>query len=143
MLASGYRPLGLGLGIGMGTVGALLKREREARGLTQKELGEKSGISETYISRIERGMVGMPHRPTLEKLAGPLGIEVSAFYLAGEPVPSGEREPDALDLVVARVRGDAAAMADIRHAGPAIDGNAINIAADLLKVYLRGLRGQG
>jgi HTH-type transcriptional regulator / antitoxin HipB len=127
----------------MGTVGALLKREREARGLTQKELGEKSGISETYISRIERGMVGMPHRPTLERLAGPLGIEVSAFYLAGEPVRSVEREGDALDLVVARVRGDAAAMADIRQAGPAINANAINIAADLLKVYLRGLRGPG
>lgn len=120
-------------------VGRIVYLHRKRQGMTQRELGEKVGVDSSYISRIERGLVDTPQRPLLERLAAALGIRASEFYLSElERHPPGA---DALDLIVARLRGDASAMADIRDAGPAINENTVAIAADLLKVYLRGLRG--
>ena len=39
--------------------GELEKKAREYRGLSQKELGDKAGVSNTHISRWERGCVGI------------------------------------------------------------------------------------
>ncbi len=36
-----------------------MKRIREDRGYTQKELGKKAGLSESYISDVERSMVNI------------------------------------------------------------------------------------
>lgn len=50
-----------------------LRREQE---LTQKELSKISGIPQSEISRIERG-VGNPTRATLETLGGALDARLS------------------------------------------------------------------
>ncbi len=54
--------------------GALLRRWRQQRELTQEDLGKKAGVSESYISKLERG-----DRPPAEKivnaLAGCLKLE--------------------------------------------------------------------
>jgi transcriptional regulator with XRE-family HTH domain len=54
---------------------ARLKALREQRRLTQEQLAEKSGVSRTYLARLETGH----HDPTvsmLEKLAKALGVKV-------------------------------------------------------------------
>lgn len=64
-------------------VGELVKRRRLALRLTQTELGKRAGgLTQDYISKLERGTIGMPQRGTLEALAGPLGLEVEDFFRA-------------------------------------------------------------
>lgn len=57
-------------------VGTLVENERNAQGLTQEELSEKSGISQSQISRIER-LECIPSFHTLYKLADALGKKLA------------------------------------------------------------------
>lgn len=56
-------------------VGGKIKKLREERGWTQIELSEKSGLPQSHICRIEKG-VHSPTRMTLEKLASAFEIDV-------------------------------------------------------------------
>ena len=49
---------------------------RQERGITQKELGELSGIKQSAIARLERGSVN-PTIETLQKLLTPLGKKLA------------------------------------------------------------------
>ena len=55
--------------------GAKLKRLRDERALTLRDLSELSGVDYTAISEIERGQ-RKPHQSTVRKLATALGIQV-------------------------------------------------------------------
>ena len=57
------------------TLAADLLALRKARGLTQKQLAEESGVQQADISKIERGLVN-PTIGTVEKLAQPLCAQV-------------------------------------------------------------------
>jgi transcriptional regulator with XRE-family HTH domain len=60
-----------------------LKELRAKRGLTQAQLAKLSGVSHSYLSRIEIGM----HQPTLEvieKLAAALKVKPSALLEYGK-----------------------------------------------------------
>jgi len=66
----------------MDHVGGRIRHFREAAGLTQEELAEKSGLPQSHISRLETGR----HSPswlTLEKIAKPLGINPSELASSG------------------------------------------------------------
>jgi transcriptional regulator with XRE-family HTH domain len=52
--------------------------ERQAAGLTQAQLAEKSGLPQSHISRLESGKHS-PSRATIEKIAAALGKPLSAF----------------------------------------------------------------
>ncbi len=54
-------------------VGHNLRRVRKAKGLTQVQLAEASGLDLRYIGSIERG-VGNPTVAALGKLAGAVGV---------------------------------------------------------------------
>lgn len=56
-------------------LGAMLAEARKARHLTQPALSEVTGIQQSEISRIERG-VGNPTAATLTRLASALGHKV-------------------------------------------------------------------
>jgi transcriptional regulator with XRE-family HTH domain len=56
--------------------GAIVRRLREARGLTQEQLAERSGVSGTYIGFIERGD-NVPTLTIVLDLAAGLGISAS------------------------------------------------------------------
>lgn len=58
------------------TIGDRLKEWRDKRGITQKILSEKSGISQGMIYKIERG-IASPSIPTAERIAEALNIPVS------------------------------------------------------------------
>ncbi len=55
--------------------GAYLRRRREAAGLTQEELAQRSGVALRTISDIERRVTRYPQRETLKDLAEALGLE--------------------------------------------------------------------
>ncbi|MCL5982302.1 MAG: helix-turn-helix domain-containing protein [Firmicutes bacterium] len=57
---------------------------RKRRNLSQKELAGLSGVSPSYLSRIERGDRNPPHPSVLKKLALPLSVsEYEILALAG------------------------------------------------------------
>ncbi len=65
------------------TFGKQIKVLRAERGLTQAQLAERSGISEEWVRRIERGD-GSPSLDTIEVLAQSLGVAVAALF-GGHP----------------------------------------------------------
>ena len=68
-------------------LGARLRALRDARGLTQEQLGEKAGISWHFLSSIERGRKGAT-TDTLAKLASLLDVTLSELFLGvDKPLP--------------------------------------------------------
>lgn len=55
------------------TVGERIREYRKKSGLTQKELGEKLGVSNVHIGQYERGLRN-PRLPQLKKIADALNI---------------------------------------------------------------------
>lgn len=57
------------------SLNSLLKEQRKEKGFTMKELANKSGISESYISKIENNSVSLPKKERLLSLAYSLDPE--------------------------------------------------------------------
>ena len=78
------------------SIGAKIRELRKARGLTQKELGEKAGIAEPTIRRYELGKLN-PKFGTVKKIADalnirPLDLYPDKFFLADyEPANEAEK----------------------------------------------------
>lgn len=62
------------------TTGELIRKCRKAAGMTQKELGARSGIAEPTIRKYESNRLN-PKIETIQKIANALGVEVD--YLTG------------------------------------------------------------
>lgn len=65
-------------------VGGNLRRLREERNLTIRELAKKSGLAANTLSLIENGK-SSPSVSTLEQLAMALNVTVTAFFETGAP----------------------------------------------------------
>lgn len=68
--------------------GEFLKSTRKNKKMTIRQLELYSGVSNAYISQLERGIKGIPSPDILQKLAKPLGLEYeelmsSAGYIEG------------------------------------------------------------
>ena len=57
--------------------GEKLRRVRDKRLLSQRELAEKAGLSPTTILKLETGKVDDPHPRTIRKLARALEVDPS------------------------------------------------------------------
>lgn len=55
-------------------VGALIKKARTERGLTQEELAEKVGVKKSAVAKWENGRVSEIKRSNLKNLAEALGL---------------------------------------------------------------------
>lgn len=83
--------------------GAYLKEVRERNGLSVNELSSYSEVSNAQISRIERGIRGVPKPETILKLAKALKVPYEemmkkAGYLPNENVPSWASSKDKRDF---------------------------------------------
>lgn len=88
---------------------------RRRRQLTQKKLAALSGVSPSYLSRVERGQRQVPHPSLLSKLAAPLQVsEYELLFMAGyisgdfaedKPVPGHWQELVADPFLDEAVRG--------------------------------------
>ena len=56
-------------------LGLNIKRERTAKGWSQEEFADQSGLHRTYVSGMERG-VRNPTATVLEKVAKALGVSL-------------------------------------------------------------------
>src|SRR5438128_8629991 len=62
---------------GIGSFGAILRRFRGARGLTQEQLAERAGLHTQEISKLERSVCRAPRSTTVEFLAEALKLDAS------------------------------------------------------------------
>lgn len=70
--------------------GANIKKLRKQRGFTQGQLAERSGLSERYVSEVERG-VANPRLMSLKDLANGLDVSVpDLFIFENSPMTAGE-----------------------------------------------------
>ena len=63
----------------LATLGLNVRRQREAKALTQEKLAEKAGLDPTYISGIERGLRN-PGIVNVARLAKALGLTTAALW---------------------------------------------------------------
>jgi transcriptional regulator with XRE-family HTH domain len=61
-------------------IGQRIRQLREMRGMTQTQLRAYSGVSRSYLCRIESGQM-TPSLGTLEKISEPLGIGLNRFFV--------------------------------------------------------------
>ena len=79
-------------------IGRVIRRERQDRQLTIKELGDKAGLSEIYVGEIERGQK-YPSSKVLENLAGALDLDMADLLeLMAEEIRY-ERQPEAVNAI--------------------------------------------
>jgi XRE family transcriptional regulator, master regulator for biofilm formation len=57
--------------------GAVLKKLREDKGLTQVQLAKKTGVTQEYIAMIESGVRKNPTIDVLKRLAKSLDVKVA------------------------------------------------------------------
>lgn len=63
-------------GVGPSPVGVALAAARKRRGLTLRQLADRSGVSNPVISQIETGHTRSPRWDTIDKLAKALDMEI-------------------------------------------------------------------
>ena len=79
-------------------MGRVIRRERQERRLTIKELGDKAGLSEIYVGEIERGQK-YPSSKVLESIAGALDLDLADLLeLMAEEIRL-ERQPEAVQTI--------------------------------------------
>ncbi len=80
-------------------IGRVIRRERQDRQLTIKELGDKAGLSEIYVGEIERGQK-YPSSKVLESLAGALELDMADLLeLMAEEIRF-ERQPEIVNNTI-------------------------------------------
>ncbi len=73
-------------------VSGALRRFRQMRGMSQRELAERAGSTQYTVSEIELGHRD-PHPSTLRKLASALGVEVADFFKEASSPKAASRSP--------------------------------------------------
>jgi transcriptional regulator with XRE-family HTH domain len=66
-------------------LGLRIRALRERRGLSLRVVAERAGVSESFVSQIERG-VASPSVASLRALAEALGESIASFFDGSEPV---------------------------------------------------------
>jgi two-component system, response regulator len=77
-------------------LGAAIKAERSALGISQEELAYRANLHRTYISDVERGARN-PSIESIEKLAGALEISVSMLF---EQARSGSQAKQLVEILL-------------------------------------------
>lgn len=77
---------------GLGDVGSFIREQRERSALSIRKLADMTGISNPYLSQIERGL-RTPSADILRSIAGALHIRTETLYeqaglLDADPTPS-------------------------------------------------------
>lgn len=80
------------------TIGEKLKALREARGWTQKELGEKLGMKAQNLSRYEKNKT-IPRESTLKIFAEVFQLPLSEFVAIASPLDVPNLDPELAEYV--------------------------------------------
>jgi transcriptional regulator with XRE-family HTH domain len=75
----------------MDTLGKLLKQYREINKLTLRQVEEKTGISNAYLSQLENDKIAHPSANTLYKLSQTYDVEFETLLSAGGVIEKKEQ----------------------------------------------------
>jgi transcriptional regulator with XRE-family HTH domain len=74
-------------------LGEIIRQQRELAEMSMRQFAQIAGISNPYLSQIERGLRA-PSQQVLDGIASALKMSSDALYeQAGMPVPGDEEEP--------------------------------------------------
>ncbi|MFA6448910.1 MAG: helix-turn-helix transcriptional regulator [bacterium] len=59
--------------------GRFISTHRKLLDMTQHQLADRAGMDNTYISRLEKGLIAKPRPETLDKIANALNIDVKVL----------------------------------------------------------------
>ena len=82
----------LNVGLTVTTLGSYLREQRDAAGMSLRQLAEQAGVSNPYLSQIERGL-RKPSAEVLQQLAKALRISAEQVY-----VQAGILSPDDVEI---------------------------------------------
>lgn len=86
--------------------GMVLKRVREELGISMRTLGQKIGVSDSYISQIENGRANAPSGETLEKLLAALNLKKKYFDELCREFETEQTDEDYLVWAIKKLNGD-------------------------------------
>jgi transcriptional regulator with XRE-family HTH domain len=75
------------------SLGEIIRQQRELAELSMRQFAELAGISNPYLSQIERGLRA-PSEQVLEAIAKTLKVSADALYEQAGVTPPGERPAD-------------------------------------------------
>ena len=81
--------------IDVGDIGGFIRTQRDAASMSLRQLAQASGVSNPYLSQIERGL-RRPSAEMLARIAGALRISAETLY-----VQAGILDPSEGDITVA------------------------------------------
>ena len=93
-------------------LGEFIRRQRELQELSMRQLADLSGISNPYLSQIERGL-REPSEKVVEAIAENLQLSADALYEHGREAEDAEEDDEP---VVAAIRADPRLTARERQA---------------------------
>lgn len=83
------------------SLGEIIRQQRELAEMSMRQFADLAGISNPYLSQIERGLRA-PSEHVLEGIAGALKVSADALYRqAGMPPPGEEPEDSAVLTAIA------------------------------------------
>jgi transcriptional regulator with XRE-family HTH domain len=97
-------------------IGEIIRQQRELAELSMRQFAELAGISNPYLSQIERGLRA-PSQNVLEGIAGALKMSADALYQQAGVTPPGDEADSApvLDAIAADPRLTARQRAALRE----------------------------
>jgi transcriptional regulator with XRE-family HTH domain len=96
-------------------LGEFIRRQRELQELSMRQLADLVGISNPYLSQIERGLRD-PSEKVLDAIAQNLELSAEALYEHGGRRPDGDADEVDESPVVAAIRADPKLTARQRQA---------------------------
>jgi transcriptional regulator with XRE-family HTH domain len=97
------------------SLGEIIRQQRELAELSMRQFAELAGISNPYLSQIERGLRA-PSEQVVSAIARGLKLSVDALYeRAGVPPPGTDEDSAVLDAITADPRLTARQRAALRE----------------------------
>lgn len=87
---------------GPDNLGDFIRRQRELHELSMRQMAEMAGISNPYLSQIERGL-REPSERVMDAIARTLELSAESLYEhAGRAAPGDDTEPTEVELAIER-----------------------------------------
>ncbi len=83
----------------VGTLGDYLREQRVAAGVSLRQLAQQTGVSNPYLSQIERGL-RRPSAEVLQQLAKALRISAETLYIRAGILDPDEAEVRSVELAI-------------------------------------------
>ena len=89
----------------MGSLGDIIRRQRELHELSLRQLADLAGISNPYLSQIEHG-IRAPSQAVLDGIAKALGVPVETLYRESGLRPRTDDADPAEEAVIDAIEAD-------------------------------------